>query len=262
MNAQKHTHTHADADATAGPPAAPELQPGAQIRQACSQLGLAISDAQNQQLLAYLDLLQRWNKVYNLTGLRHPADMLTHHLLDCLATLPALTNHIQAQSLAKPQLLDVGSGGGLPGVVLAIMAPHWQVHCVDAVGKKAGFIRQVAAELRLAGLQGLHSRVERLQAPGSGYDVIVSRAFASLADFSTLTHQLLSPNGSWAAMKGKPSADELHSLPPGVEVFHVEQLQVPLLAVERCIVWMKCRNTSAGNCNAADAPRNRPVHTP
>ena len=212
-------------------------------------LGVDLRDAQADQLLAYLDLLQRWNRVYNLTALRGPDEMLSHHLIDCLAVLPALRRWSAASGAAGAGLatdvgchvLDVGSGGGLPGVVLAALQPGWQVDCVDTVDKKVSFIRQVAAELRLPRLQGLHARVEALPAPAAGYRLIVSRAFASLADFTRLTRHLLADNGVWMAMKGKLPADEQAALPADVEVFHVEQLQVPGLDAQRCLVWMRPR---------------------
>ena len=134
------------------------------------------------------------------------------------------------------RLLDVGSGAGLPGVVLAICCPSLQVSCVDTVGKKAAFIQQVAVELRLANLRGVHARVETLTGP---FDVVGSRAFASLVDFTSWSHAALAPQGVWMAMKGKHPAEEMVVLPAGVEVFHVEQLAVPGLDAERCIVWMR-----------------------
>lgn len=233
-----------------------------QLSEAAEQLGLALSEAEVDQLLAYLQLLQRWNSVYNLTALRDPDQMLSHHLVDCLAVLPPLRRWVAARSGASAstagddpaddaaalRVLDVGSGGGLPGVVLAAMQPSWQVSCVDTVGKKASFIKQVAVELRLRQLQGLHARVENLAPPASaasgdapGYHLITSRAFASLADFTRLSAHLLAPQGVWMAMKGKPTDEELMHLPPGVELFHVEQLQVPGLDAQRCLVWLRRR---------------------
>jgi len=206
---------------------------------AAQALGAPLQGAEVDRLLSYVDLLQRWNRVYNLTALRDPAEMLSHHLIDCLAVLPPLRRW-WAQPGAR-RLLDVGSGGGLPGVVLAALQPDWQVDCVDTVAKKVSFIRQVAAELRLTNLQGLHARVESLLPPADGYGLITSRAFASLVDFTALTRHLLADGGVWVAMKGKLPAYEQAALPPSVEVFHVEQLQVPGLDAQRCLVWMRPR---------------------
>ncbi|MES2714584.1 MAG: 16S rRNA (guanine(527)-N(7))-methyltransferase RsmG [Pseudomonadota bacterium] len=219
-----------------------------QLLDAAQALKLPLAPAQADQLLAYLDLLQRWNRVYNLTALRDPAEMLSHHLIDCLAVLPPLQRWCAAAGLAPEaplRLLDVGSGGGLPGVVLAALQPAWQVDCVDTVVKKVSFIRQVAAELRLPGLHGLHARVEALLPPAGGYQLVTSRAFASLADFTALTGHLLADGGVWMAMKGKLPDDEQAALPASVEVFHVEQLQVPGVDAQRCLVWMRPRAATA-----------------
>ncbi|MFO1335368.1 MAG: 16S rRNA (guanine(527)-N(7))-methyltransferase RsmG [Piscinibacter sp.] len=187
------------------------------------------------RLLAYLALLQRWNATYNLTAVRDPGEMLTQHLADCLAVVGPLRRQLGAGTSRR--ILDVGSGGGLPGVVLAVLEPGWAVTCVDAVGKKAAFIRQVAVELRLRNLAAEHARVESLKA--GGFDLITSRAFASLADFVSLTRKLLAADGVWAAMKGKTPEAELAALPAGITVFHVEPIAVPGLDAERCIVWMR-----------------------
>ncbi len=203
------------------------------LRSGVQALGLVLSDTQIQRLLDYAALIQKWNKVYNLTALRDPADMLTHHLLDSLTAIAPLTRHTQGQPL---RVLDVGSGGGLPGVVLAICMPELNVTCVDTVAKKAAFVQQVAVSLKLPNLRGLHARVESLTEP---YQVICSRAFASLPDFVTWSRSALAEGGVWMAMKGKHPQDEINALPQDVKVFHVEPLAVPGLDVERCMVWMR-----------------------
>ena len=215
------------------------------LRQGLSDLALALSDAQITSLLDYLDLIGKWTKVYNLTAVRDPNEMLTHHLLDSLAVIAPLRQQLavmgagQGDDLnAKPgvRMLDVGSGAGLPGIVIAICCPDITVHCVDTVAKKAAFIQQVAVSLRLPNLRGVHARVESLKEP---YDVVSSRAFASLLDFTNWSGAALAEQGVWMAMKGKHPEQELAALPAAVTVFHVEQLQVPGLGAERCIVWMR-----------------------
>jgi len=206
------------------------------LTQALQTLQLALSDQQIDQLLAYQAMIQKWNKVYNLTAVRDPQAMLVQHLIDSLSLIPALRRH--AQPLAAPvRLMDVGSGGGLPGVVVAICQPEIDVSCVDAVAKKASFIKQVAAELGLRNLHGLHSRVEALDVPP--VDIITSRAFASLLDFTTLTRQHLKPGAIWLAMKGQHPTEEIAALPSDVEVFHVEQCEVPGLDAQRCLIYLR-----------------------
>jgi 16S rRNA (guanine527-N7)-methyltransferase len=206
------------------------------LRAGLAALGLSLSDAQVRQLLDYQNLIGKWNKVYNLTAVRDPAEMLTHHLLDSLAAVAPLQKHVQGRGLAAASLLDVGSGAGLPGVVLAICCPTLAVTCVDTVGKKAAFIKQAALALGLGNLTGLHARVETITQP---FDVICARAFASLADFTSWSQAALAPGGVWMALKGKHPAEELALLPPDVAVFHVEPLVVPGLDAERCIIWLK-----------------------
>jgi 16S rRNA (guanine527-N7)-methyltransferase len=203
------------------------------LKQGAEALGLSPSDGQCDALLAYQAMLIKWNQVYNLTAVRQPEDMLTHHLLDSLAVLPPLERHLANR---PARLLDVGSGGGLPGAVLAIMLPALRVTCVDTVGKKASFVRQVAGDLKLPNLSAEHARVESLRS--QPFDVITSRAFASLSDFTRLTGHLMSAEGAWMAMKGKPPTDEIAALPSESHVFHVEQLVVPGLNAERCLVWI------------------------
>lgn len=203
------------------------------LAEGATALGLNLSAAQHAQLLAYLDLLAKWNKVYNLTAVRDPAEMLTHHLLDSLAVIAPLVRHTQG---GAARVLDVGSGGGLPGVVIAICCPEMSVACVDAVAKKAAFVQQAAGVLGLSNLRGMHARVESITEP---YDVITSRAFATLADFTQWSAGSLGEDGVWMAMKGKHPTDEMAGLPPSVAVFHVEQLTVPGLNAERCLIWMR-----------------------
>ena len=206
------------------------------LRAGLAELHVSLSDAQVQGLLDYQNLIGKWNKVYNLTAVRDPAEMLTHHLLDSLAAVAPLQKHLQGRGLSAASLLDVGSGAGLPGVVLAICCPGLAVTCVDTVGKKAAFIKHVALALGLPNLTGLHARVETITQP---FDVICSRAFASLADFAGWSQAALSPGGVWMALKGKHPAEELAMLPPDVAMFHVEPLAVPGLAAERCIIWLQ-----------------------
>ena len=203
------------------------------LRQGAAALGLALDEAAQTRLLAYLDLLAKWNRVYNLTALRDPVQMLTHHLLDSLAVVAPLRRHTQGR---PARLLDVGSGGGLPGVVIAICCPEIAVICVDAVAKKAAFVQQAAGELGLGNLVGRHARVEAVCEP---FDIIVSRAFASLTDFVNWSRGALAEQGVWLAMKGKRPDDEIAALSAGAAVFHVEPLQVPGLDAERCLVWLR-----------------------
>lgn len=212
----------------------------ATLQAGLQSLRLDLDARQVDLLLDYLGLLQKWNKVYNLTAVRDPSEMMTHHLLDSLAAIGPLLKQVGDRPV---QLLDVGSGGGLPGVVIAIACPQITVTCVDTVAKKAAFIQQAAATLKLPNLRGLHARVESLNAlSGQGYDVVCSRAFASLVDFTRWSRDALNHDGIWMAMKGKHPGDELDTLAAeggAVDVFHVEPLQVPGLDAERCIVWMR-----------------------
>ncbi len=214
------------------------------LQQGLDGLGLSVSQDQQSQLLAYLDLIAKWTKVYNLTAVRDADEMLTHHLLDSLAVIAPLRRELAKlpQPVVAPDaspmfsLLDVGAGAGLPGIVIAITCPDIAVTCVDTVAKKAAFIQQVAATLKLPNLKGVHARVESLTQP---FDVVCSRAFASLIDFTSWSRSALAPYGVWMAMKGKHPHEELAVLPANTSVFHVEQLQVPGLDAERCIVWMR-----------------------
>ena len=200
-------------------------------------LQLELREQQISQLLAYQEMIGKWTKVYNLTSVRDPSEMMTHHLLDSLSVVPALKRYLLAAGLDQGScLLDVGSGAGLPGVVIAICCPTVNVTCVDTVAKKAAFIKQAALALKLPNLTGLHARVESLTQP---FDVICSRAFASLVDFTSWSVHALAPQGVWMAMKGKHPGDELLALPENIAMFHVEQLKVPGLEAERCLLWLR-----------------------
>jgi 16S rRNA (guanine527-N7)-methyltransferase len=206
-----------------------------ELRAGLGSLGLALADAQIQQLLDFAGLLQKWTRVYNLTALRRPEEVLTHHILDSAAVIEPL----RRMCPGAKRILDVGAGGGLPGTIIAIAGPEFSVDCVDTVAKKTAFIQQVATTLRLPNLRAIHSRVEQLQ--DGGYDIICSRAFATLGDFVGLSGAALKKGGIWLAMKGKYPADEVAALPPDVELFHVEQLHVPGLNAERCLIWLRRR---------------------
>jgi 16S rRNA (guanine527-N7)-methyltransferase len=214
---------------------------GGELDSIVDALGLTAGADQRAMLARYLSLLQRWNAVYNLTAVRDRSAMLVHHLADCLAVVRPV-----AARLEKGRVLDVGSGGGLPGVVLAVMAPNLEVTCVDAVGKKAAFVRQVAVELRLSNVFAHHARAEAWRCD-VGFDLVVSRGLSTLGKFVELTREQLNPGGAWLAMKGQIPAEELATLPPDVDAFHVEQLAVPGLRAHRCLVWMQ-RARSVRSC--------------
>lgn len=206
------------------------------LKAGADALSLNLSEAQIDQLLAYLGLLAKWNAVYNLTAVRDPQHMLTQHLLDCMAALPAYSG--------ARRVLDVGSGGGLPGIVLAIWAqlsePAMQVHMIDTVHKKTAFLTQVKAELGLKNAEVHTGRVEQLRRDEK-FDVITSRAFAELKDFISWSGHLLEEGGRMIALKGQAevSDKELAALPAGWALDKVERLQVPGLAAERHLVHLK-----------------------
>ena len=205
------------------------MTPAEQLSAGIHALDLDVSMEAREKLLAYLQLMSKWNRVYNLTALRNPGEWVTHHLLDSLAVMP----HMRG-----PVVVDVGSGAGLPGLVLAIVRPDWQVISIEAVDKKAAFQRQVAAELALANVKMEGGRVESVVLDG-GADTIVSRAFSNLADFVNLTRHLLKPGGRWVAMKGKKPEEEIARLPEDVGVMGIVPLNVPGLSAERCVVLME-----------------------
>lgn len=220
------------------------------LQHAAQRMGLTLDAGELNRLLRYLELLQKWNRRYNLTAVRDPSRMFAQHLVDSLSIVAPLSRQLRnnrgSDSAAESavQILDVGSGAGLPGVVLAAVAPQYFVTCIDAVEKKAAFIRQAALELRLTNLSVQHGRVEDLpmkDAVPKKFDVIVSRAFASLDKFVALTERVLDDRGIWLAMKGRLPTVEVEALPTTIDVFHVEQLDIPELDAARCIAWMRRR---------------------
>ena len=199
---------------------------------------LVISDAQKECLLSYLEQLNKWNKTYNLTAIRDQEQALVQHLFDSLSIVKPLQLKMQNHAINHPKIMDVGSGGGLPGVILAIALPEASIVCVDAVEKKIAFIRHVASVLQLKNLQALHTRIENL--PDSAMDVVTSRAFASLKDFVTYAGKHVSLRGELVAMKGKHPVDEIVELDhTDWAVREIETLIVPELDAERCLVWMQ-----------------------
>jgi 16S rRNA (guanine527-N7)-methyltransferase len=204
------------------------------LKEGAQAMGLTLSDAQIDKLMAYQALLAKWNKVYNLTALRDPAQMVTHHLLDSLSAMSAFAG--------ARRVLDVGAGGGLPGIVLAIWAaeaqPQMQITLVDTVQKKTAFLNQVKAQLHLSNVAVLHARVEQLPVEQQ-YDVITSRAFAELKDFVTWSNHLLQQGGQYIALKGVLPQEEIDRLPAGWTVRQVQPLKVPGLDAERHLIFME-----------------------
>ena len=195
-------------------------------------LTASLPAAARVRLAAYLDLLAKWNRVYNLTAIRERSRMETHHVQDALAVLPFLPD------VPNARVLDVGSGGGLPGIPLAIARPQWTFVLLDANRKKAAFLAQAAIELELANVRAVASRVEDF-APDEPFDVVISRAFSDLRTFAALAWRHLSPNGLLVAMKGALPRDEIDALPPGVVVTATPALDVPGLGAERHLVTMR-----------------------
>lgn len=200
-----------------------------QLKAGIAALGLALPDGAEAKLLAYLALLDKWNRVYNLTAVRDAERMVSHHLLDSLAAVPYF--HGEA-------VLDVGSGGGLPGIPLAIARPEVRVTLIDSIAKKTAFLLQVKAELGLKNLQVITGRVEDFR-PEAGFDVVTSRAFSDLREFITLTRHLLNPGGRWLAMKGLYPHEEIALLPAGVKVSADHALLVPGLEASRHLIVLE-----------------------
>ena len=203
---------------------------GAELSAGVASLGLPITEEQIEKMLAYLALLVKWNSVYNLTSIRDPQDMVKQHLLDSLSAVHAFT---QAKNV-----LDVGSGGGLPGIILAIVFPSTSISMIDIVNKKTAFLTQVKAELKLKNVTVHTGRVELLKVENK-FDVITSRAFSELNNFVNWSHHLLQEGGRFLAMKGVSPNQEIERLPEGWDVESIEPLHVPGLHVERHLVVIR-----------------------
>lgn len=203
-----------------------------ELQRGIAELGTTLDAEAQRKLLDYLALLQKWNKVYNLTAIRNPQQMVSHHLLDSLAVLP----HLWAG-----RWLDVGCGAGLPGLVLAVAQPDWQFALLDSNGKKTSFVQQAVIELGLGNVSVHCERVEEWQ-PAEQFDGIISRAFSDLGEFLCSTRHLMTPHGKWAAMKGAPE-EELAGVPDGCLVERVIPLRVPELDAARSLVIATCQAT-------------------
>lgn len=199
-----------------------------------AQLRLGLSVDQHAQLFKYGQLIQKWNRVYNLTAIRNNRELITHHLLDSLAVLPAVS--VALQSNRQPRILDVGAGAGLPGLVLAIAQPNWQVTLIDTVQKKVAFMQQAIASLGLKNAHAVHGRVEEYQ-PGVPFDLICSRAFSSIDNFIALSQHLLAEEGQFAALKGKVEVDS--DVPENWRIDTLHPIEVPFLDEARHLFMIK-----------------------
>ena len=204
-------------------------------------MGLDVTPAQYAAVESYVAVLGRWGRTHNLTAIHQGPPVWTVHVLDCLAALPSVKRYAQQQGWDAPRVLDVGAGAGLPGALWALLQPSWRITCVDAVAKKIAFIQQAAAAMRRdepkLQLVAHHGRAEHFTQ--ANQQLVVARAFASLADLVRLTRAALAPDGVWAALKGQEPHEEMAALPPDVHVFHVEPLPSPRWGASRCLVWMQ-----------------------
>lgn len=208
------------------------------LQKACNALDVSLDAVQQEKLLKYISQLQRWNKTYNLTAVRDPEQMLIQHIFDSLSVVKPITDKFINGSKANAKIMDVGSGAGLPGVVLAIANPEWEVVCVDAVEKKMAFVQQMSAVLELPNLQATHHRVETI--PPFNADIVISRAFASLVDFVSLAGRHVSNDGCMLAMKGRQPEEEIIELKDqsAWSVTEIKPLLVPELDAQRCLVYL------------------------
>ncbi|MCE8017283.1 16S rRNA (guanine(527)-N(7))-methyltransferase RsmG [Halomonas sp. MCCC 1A17488] len=213
------------------------LQVESRLDEGLAALGIGIDGEQRERLLRLVELLHKWNRAYNLTAIRSPEEMVARHLLDSAAVLPFV---------GEAPLLDVGAGPGLPGLVLAILQPRLAVTLLDSNGKKVRFQRQAVMELGLGNVTPVQARVEAFEPPAGGYAQVISRAFASLADFVTLTDPLLAEGGRWLAMKGPAAAEELSALAAGLIVRERHRLEVPFTAGERQLLIVERTDSNPG----------------
>ncbi len=204
------------------------------LEKGIANLRLGLNSEQHAQLFKYGQLIQKWNRVYNLTAIRDNRELITHHLLDSLAVLPEIACALQAT--LNPRVLDVGAGAGLPGLVLAIARPNWQITLIDTVQKKAAFMQQAVASLGLKNAHAVHGRVEEYQ-PGVPFDLICSRAFSSIDNFIALSQHLLAEGGQFAALKGRVEVDS--EVPAGWRIDALHPIQVPFLDEARHLFMIK-----------------------
>jgi 16S rRNA (guanine527-N7)-methyltransferase len=214
------------------------MRQGDALDDGVAALGLHLDGSALRLLRAYLVLLEKWNRTHNLSAIRDPAQMVTHHLLDSLAVLSHVLPANLGSATEDGRLLDIGSGGGLPGIPLAIARPGWKVTVLDSNHKKAAFLRQAVIELPLPNVEVVAIRVEDFAADGR-FDVVISRAFSDLATFAAAGLRLLAPEGRLVAMKGVYPNEEIDLLPPGVAINAIPKLQVPGLEAVRHLVVMQ-----------------------
>lgn len=209
------------------------------LSSACNEMGLQLNEKQKEHILTYLKNLLLWNKTYNLTAIRDPEQALIQHIYDSLSVVSPIKKYIHSQNIIRPKIIDVGSGGGLPGVILAIAMPEVEVTCIDKVEKKVTFIRQIISLIKNTNLHAKHARVEELEKENA--NVVISRAFSSLEDFAALAGQHVAAEGKLVGMKGKyPEEEKTKLLEKGEWIIeNVETLNVPELQAERCLVWMQ-----------------------